>query len=413
MPDDTQQYQQPESAKWLTIIGSLLGGARGRPIGSTLMGLGGLADQKAQQAWQQAQWKQFLNTAKQKGVIDENHAALLEQVPPEAQAYYQQQLINSMIPQKPKEQGQQKVQMKDKAGNLVQGLYDPSTGSTQWLSEGETFGGEKGAQPKIPTALQASALAKHPGAVLEDLITHPDWLAEAARNAPSRRQSPEEIQANTTARLTAIDAFNAKKPFGSIVKDVVPYKVVNGKEVALPVTTPYGQVQNDPSVFYVPKPAVASGLYSRLNAIPAMGQSLVNATQKLLGSTPGGPAAYANRTFAQFMSKPDYARMQTALANYVDTVASSFSRRVSQSLIDNWKQSIAGRNASPASVAAAVKEISDTAERIKQGLKETGVGTLNTESGSSVSSELGELPEPMPTPSIIAPSDEGEDSEEF
>jgi hypothetical protein len=153
MPDDTQQYQQPESAKWLTIIGSLLGGARGRPIGSTLMGLGGLADQKAQQAWQQAQWKQFLNTAKQKGVIDENHAALLEQVPPEAQAKYYQDLVDQMNP-KPKEQAPVKVQMPDKAGKMVSGLYDPNTGATQWLSEGEGFA-EKPPQPKTLSGEEA------------------------------------------------------------------------------------------------------------------------------------------------------------------------------------------------------------------------------------------------------------------
>lgn len=137
MADDTTDitpFQEPSSAKWLQLIGSMLGGNRGHLVGGALMGLGSMMDQNAYSKWEQATRPKELAMFQKHLNLSPDEMSYFGGLPTEMYQQLRPQLYSRLLA-KPQGEGTP-VKVSD---NGVEGMYFPASGRTQWLSKGEDF----------------------------------------------------------------------------------------------------------------------------------------------------------------------------------------------------------------------------------------------------------------------------------
>lgn len=146
------------------------------------------------------------------------------------------------------------------------------------------------------------------------------------------------------------------KPFGQVVKGVIPFQVVpapNGEAAdrGISVSVPYGAIKNRSDIFFVPASDVQNGRWAQLHDLPRMGEKLKQSARILGKGGLFGPLwqGYKYRT-----SDPRYQKLLADGAVFYDTAVSAFSRRVSQSLLDQYKNSIMSPHSSSAAAAQAI-----------------------------------------------------------
>lgn len=421
--DDPGNQAQPQDTSGRSTAGtilSMLGGVTGSGV---LSGLGGMFNNEARLKFLDAQRPRLLKLARDEGIIDQKKADFLQQMPLEA-AMPDLHDINQQIFAKKQSSGSLMDWYRQEHGASAtpegyEAMITKAKGSSQ--------------KPFIPNPVNARAmqllgtndpavLAQHPEAIAAaqqeqfdrqkqeqaniQRQSREDYYRFAQSFKPTAAQKAAEAAAMTSARLGATNAFIQQKPFGQVDKNNVPFiETADGKEVPVPTTLPYGKIANHPRVFYVPKGAVNNGTYMRLNALPDTGQQLVAAAPGALGAKGGIYGAIGKG--AKFLKgDPAYSQYKTAGASYVDTVASAFSRRVSDPLIRRWQDGIYGTFATPESVQAAVAEINKTAASMKQSLRTKAASDVGASAGdmldklgaSSSSAGEGAGDEAMPPP---------------
>lgn len=429
--------QQPDSSmptghSAAGMILSLIGGTTGL---APLWNLGQMFNNQAAAEYDQATWGKRAKVYQDQGLINQETADWLGGMSPQHRQPLEAELAKRMVSPAAKQSLQAVFNQKTGRESFVL----PTPGME--LPEGEvtpTFFKKPG-EAKIPTGEQALAMQMLGTSDISQLASHPEAVAAAheqlfnqqkqqaadiARQGredyfrfaqsfkPSLQDKVKEETAKTQARLAATNAALQQQPFNRVDKQNIPFVTMpNGQEVPIPTTLPYGQIAGNAHVFYVPKTAVTNGTYMRLNALPKIGEQLVNAAPGAVGS--GSVGGAIKQEILGLRGSPKVSAYQTAGATYVDTVASALSRRVSDPLIRRWQKSIYGNFATPDSVKTAVGEINQAAADMKQTLRTTAasdVGSgasdlLKALSGGadSTDSGTGESEIPPPPPLISTP----------
>lgn len=393
--DDPGNQVQPQDTSGRSTAGtilSMLGGVTGSGV---LSGLGGMFNNEARLKFLDAQRPRLLKLARDEGIIDQKKADFLQQMPLEAAMPdlhdINQQLFaqksskaQALVPEFNAKTGQEKYFMP-----TVGGGPDPGFVTSSFYQK------PKEEKPYVPSNLGSAAysswIATHPGDTAGALaamqqVTERDFQQRkdiAAATAAAYRQPREgpgeaaaKAAAETAARLQVTDAYTQQKPFGAVSKDLVPFVNYRGRDTPLPTTTPYGRVLKVPGVFYVPKSDVQNGTFARLQALPDLGQKMVDLAPKVLGG--GGVRGYLRRKGLEVKGNPAYAAFQTNGAALIESATSALSRRVSQPQIDMWRNAIFGPFATPNSVQSAVKEMTDEADNMRNDYRESSGPLLDS-----------------------------------